>query len=268
MLRIYLSFLILLLSYSAFALETNNELENILKFHKSIRATSMGDAIAAYSKDKDGINYNPATLINNRFKYSNESLDTQHTFFAENHNQSYVWGNFGYSNETKRTDTIKAEINSFAIGMPTEKQISWGLKYKEINYTIDGEKDSGNSYDFGIMSPFNNNTVFALLIKDAFQSKDLPVGTSVSLGLTLMPNKATVITNELDFIRSQEITIYKIGMEYNLAKSLTLRCGYRDKVISAGGIFSLPFVKVEYGMYTGTKSDSETVHQLGFFIGK
>lgn len=260
--------LICLLLFSTSISQANEVLYDMIKNDKTIRGTSLGNAIMSFPRGTDAISYNPAGLNNKKVKYISQNLDHKKTEYSLNHIQSFVLGKMGYSEERKSKDGYRVDIKSYGIGIPTEKKLAWGMTYKDISYTTPTGKANGHSIDFGILSPLSKEMIFGLMIRDIFK-ENVTVPTSIGAGITMAPaNNGFTISTEAEYYRYNQSIIYKLGMEYDLSQSLVLRLGYNDKKISAGGSFVLPLAKFEYAVITGTSSSSETIHQLGMYIGK
>lgn len=259
-------FLLLFTSLVLFSAVNASELSTAyLKTNKSIRATALGDAVAAYPIDTDAIYYNPAGLFTNGYAYANENHDYHNIKARVNHSQAFTIGKLGYSEERKYASDISLDIHSYGIGI-YGKSTQWGIKYKDIDYSIDGIRDRGYSIDFGILSTISQKTTMGILLKDTFK-ENVPVPGSACIGIALggFLRDMTLLA-EMEYTRASDKTIYKFGAEYELMDSLVLRTGYNQDIYSFGGDLILPMGKIQYAVSSGRAATSETIHQLGLYL--
>lgn len=242
--------------------------DNFLKYNKSIRSSSLGDATCSYPDGTDGIYYNPAGLSSEKFKYSNENHDYKNKISDQNSSQAFVIGKLGYSEDIINSGTVHLNVKSFGLGINGKENSCWGIKYKDIDYRIDNQPGKGYSIDFGLLLVPSEKMIFGFLAKDVFKD-NVPVPSSFCAGLTLLSfTEGLAILTELEYFKTYNKLVYKTGVEFELSDTLILRAGYRDKKYALGGTFVLPFVQFEYAVITGKARDSETIHQLGIYLGK
>lgn len=240
----------------------------LMKINKSIRASALGDAVSAYPIDTDAIYYNPGGLTTDGYTYDNENHDYYSTEARLNHSSALVFGVLGYSNERKYSGDTKLSIQSFGIGVTGRSNTRWGMKYKDVDYTIAGAAGHGYSIDFGLMSIIGYRTSVGLLAKDIFK-ENVPVPGSISLGLAwgnIMQD--VMLLSEVEYTRTTDKTVYKFGAEYDIMDSLILRAGYREETYCYGGEFTLPFCKIQYAATSGKAQGSNTIHQVGMYVSQ
>ena len=167
----------------------NTFLYNMSKHTMTVRSHGMGYAGLANSDDEAATIRNPASLSYPGSSYSFQKLDYDQTSNRIYQAHYYYNRPIGFASVIQEDSSgNKLTMNAFGIGVFGHKSVSWGVNYKSIHGTAEGENIQGWSSDLGIIFrvvPWFNT---AINIKDIY-SKDLDLNETIEFGMSGLHKK-------------------------------------------------------------------------------
>jgi hypothetical protein len=250
---------------------------NFLKIGISPSAQSLGEAYTAHKDDVSGLFYNPATMVDVKnyqagFSYFQYFEDITNTFVGFSTPQ-YKIGGFGYSlvylgvsNIDGRDiyDNSTGSLSSYsAMQMLNYNKklgdFGVGCNVKYLQENLVEETATGIAYDFGVNYRLNRTFDFGASVENLgdavkFRKEAFALPLIKRLGAGINFENATVY---LDAIEDEVQVKFAVGVEYELMKILTLRCGFKSDQDLANSLrlgfgakmnnFYLDYAFIDYG---------------------
>lgn len=264
--------LILLLIYPLFAQESS-ELNTFMKEHRSLRASSMGNAYTAIAEGPGSIFFNPAGVsipgrIINAEHYDINSIDS-----SEYTTRQAYMSPIAFSWKKQITKTEKTHrLFTVAYGKQGTKGVDWGINYKSFTST-DSSIGNGWTSDLGLLVRFTPQLQFGILIQDAFK-KRLTTPTTFRSGFALSTRSKSFILST-DFVQSKQTKKSNIyvhqGMEWLVSDDFKLRAGYFQGNITGGlslMVNKLGIKSVDYGVIAPNNNEKESKYMFSFNFGR
>ena len=234
-----------------------------LQHDVSARASAMGGSFISMSGDPAGIFYNPATIGTSfspvaAFGYTSHLLDINAGFAAytqEMEDVGVVGIGVNYVNygTFEQTDVLANKLGTFSAGdmafslslaNPMEENLYYGVTGKFIYSSIADANSSALAADLGLLYliPGNDPISFGVTIsnigtqidKYGTEAESLPL--DIRFGGTIKPQHLPLQLN-VNFHKLNEgqdtfldkFTMFTVGGEFTLSKSLLFRFGYNNE---------------------------------------
>lgn len=234
-----------------------------LQHDVSARASAMGGSFISMSGDPAGIFYNPAsigTLLSPvaAFGYTSHLLDIKAGFAAYTQEMEDVgiigigvnYVNYG---TFEQTDVLANKLGTFGAGdmavsftlaNPMEENLYYGVTGKFIYSSIADANSSALAADLGLMYliPGDDPMSVGVTISnigsqiDAYGTETEPLPLDIRIGGTIKPQHLPLQLN-LNFHKLNEqqdtfldkFTLFTVGGEFTLSKTLRFRFGYNNE---------------------------------------
>lgn len=236
-----------------------------------IRPYSMGSAFTAIAEGGHAMFYNPAGLAVPGGEYRYENMDYQGTDYPTFFAHSLYISPFGFS-YMKQQDMAQNSVEATCIGFGKNGRqgIDWGFNFKSIKETTLTDSVQGWSTDLGLLAHITPQINVGVSARDLLkQNIKLPASFTAGIAWFTLDRNFT-LASDLVIDRSQEVPVLygHYGAEWNLTDGFIVRSGWFNDYYTGGVSLVLPIVEVDYGILYPTKRSQDTIHMLGFRLGK
>ena len=216
----------------------------------SVRSHGMGMTGVALADDESATISNPAALSYNGAAYSFQRLDYDSLKNRLYQAHYYYSRPFGFASIIKEDDSgDKLTMNALGFGFFGGKEVSWGVNYKSIYGTFEGDRVEGWSSDLGLLFRLFPTFHVGVNVKDIY-SKNLDLDHTAEVGFTTFLSKNRLaLSYDLSYENDDKKELLsKVGGELVLTDSLTLRSGMFGTELFAGASLKVPFISLDFGM--------------------
>ncbi len=246
-------------------------LDSVLKDGIGVRPLGMGGAFVALADDSNAMYYNPAGVATCPTQYLRGYMDSNSDTYSVNECYSITTNSSGlaYWNKADKLGN-SADVTTVAFSSAGENGIAWGVTYKNIAWNLLSGSSRGFTMDGGLRTKLSSDIYAGVLLQD-FIKNEVPVSTSIRLGLAYKPatvkSGAFEIDAEVRDLKAPKgATIYlHYGGEAEITKGLTLRAGWTKDQFSWGATATFPYFVADYAVIIN--DTDKNVHMLGFRLG-
>ncbi|RAP30742.1 signal peptide peptidase SppA [Candidatus Marinamargulisbacteria bacterium SCGC AG-343-D04] len=235
----------------------------------SSRAMGMANAYTAVAEGEGAVWINPAGLSYPGGSYSYQYLDYDGLVYKQKQGHFFYNRPLGFSSikwEDYNDNTLK--MTALGFGVLGNKGISWGVNYKSLSGNIDGKKIEGWSSDLGLLFRAFPSLSLGITLKDVY-SKNLDIDSTYNLGMAGFLFSNTLmwsLENEYNTMHGR-VSTTKLGAEYVLSDSLTLRSGVHQSRLFFGTTFNLSLAKFDFSASNDPNDTIGTHYTLAAKLG-
>ena len=235
----------------------------------SSKSFGFANAFTAIAEGEETIISNPAGLAYPGAGYSYNILDLDSTYTSTYQGHFYYNKPFGFSSiQKKDLDGNSLRQTILGLGFLGSNGVSWGVNYKDINGTINGEDIDGWSSDLGLLFHLFPWLKMGVNFKDIY-SKDIDLNSSLNLALAGFHGKNSFLwtVESVYENNTKREVIMRYGAQFLLTNSLTLRAGIQKDELYSGATISLGFISFDAGVANNWTNSDQTQYTAGFRLG-
>lgn len=247
-------------------------MESVLKDGFGVRPLGMGGAFTAVADDSNAVYYNPAGIAEITTQFTKGYLDMNTDSYDVNDCFSLAANQVGVAGWNKWDKSFqKVSVSAYTFATKGDNNISWGITYKTIAWSLSGNDNKGWTLDAGIKAQLTQELRAGVLFQDLMKNT-APISTTLRIGGALVPlsSKDSIIAcdAELKDLKSEKGATIKMhyGIEHKLTTGLIVRGGWANEQWTAGATATFPYITIDYALIVN--KDSKNTQMFGFRVSE